>query len=80
MNRKLFELSLNIDFGDDFKAKCVYTSIKPDLKAEGLTGVDVEIELMGSIIRINVSSDYYGRFRGVYNNILRLISVLTKLS
>jgi|Deesub1362B_J571_1020462.scaffolds.fasta_scaffold00004_159 tRNA threonylcarbamoyladenosine modification (KEOPS) complex Pcc1 subunit len=77
--KDLFELSLNIEIGDEHLAKCIFRSIKPDLKAEGLGGVDVDILLRGSQIIITVSSQYYGRFRGVYNNILRLIAVLTEL-
>ena len=80
MNKKVFELYLAIDFGDVHIAKCIYKSIKPDLKAEGLTGVDVNIELDGSTVKIDVSSNYYGRFRGVYSNILRLINILSQLS
>jgi len=73
-----FQSTIDIQFENRDIAELVYYSIYPDIKKTHSKYFKINMYINANSIKIKVSADSIGKFRGIYKTILRLLNLINQ--
>ncbi len=75
-----FQSTIDIQFENRDMAELVYHSIYPDIKKTHSRYFEINMYINTNSIKITVSADSIGKFRGIYKTILRLLNLINQFN
>jgi tRNA threonylcarbamoyladenosine modification (KEOPS) complex Pcc1 subunit len=74
-----YHSTIDLSFKTREAAKWIFSSIYPDIHKVVTNEFKVNLTIEGETLHFEIYATSLGRFRGVYNTLLRLLEMLEKL-